>query len=121
MALRSITNKPESSRLNAEIAETVFGWKNVQQRDGMLVGKKPDKLGRMRNAKVPNFVGDVTQAYMIEERMKQLGKESAYLRELEKLTKNSTLPAEWATPEQRGKAAMKVLSNEKQRKSGRKK
>jgi hypothetical protein len=34
-------------------AEKVFGWKNVHKHEGALVGKKQDKAGRWRLAKVP--------------------------------------------------------------------
>ena len=111
MAIKSI-----SSELNAQIAEVVFGWKNVHQHDGELIGKKPDKLGRMRNAKVPDYAGDASQAYAIDERMKQLGKESAYLKELARISRTKDLPPEWATPEQRGRAAVAVLGGRRRKK-----
>jgi hypothetical protein len=33
----------------------VFGWKNVHKHDGALVGKRQDKAGRWRLAKVPYY------------------------------------------------------------------
>ena len=90
-------------------AEKVFGWKNVHKHDGKLIGKKQDKLGRWRSAKVPDYANDPTQAYAIDERMKQLGRSARYLKELSKITKEKNLPSEWATPEQRSRAALKVL------------
>lgn len=90
-------------------AEKVFGWKNVHKHDGELIGKKQDKLGRWRSAKVPDYANDPTQAYAIDERMKQLGRSERYLKELSKITKEKNLPSEWATPEQRSRAALKVL------------
>jgi hypothetical protein len=41
--------------------------------------------------------------------MKQLGHAARYLKELSLITKSSKLPAQWATPQQRGKAAIKAL------------
>jgi hypothetical protein len=35
------------------------------------IGKKQDKLGRWRTAKVPNYATDAAHAYDIDERMKQ--------------------------------------------------
>ena len=64
--------------INAEIAKTVFGWEDVNSHEGQLIGKKPDKLGRMRTAKVPNYAGDATLASAIDERIKQLGKDAVY-------------------------------------------
>jgi hypothetical protein len=48
----------------------VFGWKNVHKHDGELIGKKQDKLGRWRIAKVPDYANDPVQGYAIDERMK---------------------------------------------------
>jgi hypothetical protein len=31
------------------MAEKVFGWKNVHQHDGEIIGKKQDKAGRWRS------------------------------------------------------------------------
>jgi hypothetical protein len=50
--------------------------------EGRLVGKKQDKLGRW----------------------------DEYMRELGRLTKSKSLPREWATPEQRSRAAIKVVT-----------
>jgi hypothetical protein len=74
------------SKLTAATAEAVFGWKNVHKHDGDLVGKKQDKLGRWRLAKVPNYSNDPTQAYAIDERMKELGQWDQYTKELSRLT-----------------------------------
>jgi hypothetical protein len=52
----------------------VFGGKNVHKHDGALVGKKQDKAGHWRSAKVPNYSSDPVQGYVIDERMKQLGR-----------------------------------------------
>jgi hypothetical protein len=98
--------------LTKATAEKVFGWKNVHKHDGELIGKKQDKLGRWRTAKVPDY-SDPAEAYAIDERMKQLGRWERYVEELSKLTKEKNLPSDWATPEQRSRAAIKVLGKSK--------
>lgn len=52
--------------LTKATAEKVFGWKNVHKHDGELIGKKQDKLGRWRTAKVPDY-SDPAEAYAIDE------------------------------------------------------
>ena len=100
----------ESRALTAAVAEKVFGWKNVRMRAGERVGKKQDKLGRWRTGKVPDYAAEPRQAYAIDQRMKELGRSERYRRELAKITRAEKLPDEWATPELRGKAALKALS-----------
>ena len=99
----------KSDSLNAEISEAVFGWESVHSHEGQLIGKKPDKLGRMRMAKVPDYSGDPKHANEIEERIKQLGKEALYTKALARLSQKEKLPVEWATPEQRVRAALTVV------------
>ena len=99
--------------LAAAVAEKVFGWKNVHKRDGDLIGRKPDKLGRWRIAKVPNYSSDPTQAYAIDERMEELGIWDAYSKELSSITKPKNLPLEWATSEHRSRAAIKVIGRKR--------
>jgi hypothetical protein len=41
--------------------------------------------------------------------MRQLGRWERYLKELTKITKAKNLPFDWATPEQRSRAALKAL------------
>jgi hypothetical protein len=41
--------------------------------------------------------------------MEQLGRSERYLKELSKITRANNLPAGWATPEQRARAALKAL------------
>jgi hypothetical protein len=60
--------------LTIATAEKVFGWRNVHKHDGELIGKKQDKLGRWRTAKLPDYANDPIQAYAMDERMKQLGR-----------------------------------------------
>jgi hypothetical protein len=99
-----------SADLNVLTAEKVFGWKNVHKHNGDLVGKKQDKLGRWRLAKVPDYAADPAQAHAIDERMKQLGRGALYDKELARITKAAGLPTGWATPEQRSRAAVKVVN-----------
>jgi hypothetical protein len=87
MAKKSAGKILSDSQLAVATAEKVFGWKNVHKHDGELIGKKQDKLGRWRRAKVPDYVNDPVQAYAIVERMKQLGRSERYIKELSKVTK----------------------------------
>ena len=95
--------------LTAATAEKVFGWKDVHQHNGELVGKKQDKAGRWRSAKVPDYASDPVHGYAIDQRMKQIGSWERYIEELTRITKATNLPREWATPEQRSSAAVNVL------------
>ena len=75
----------------------MFGWKNVHKHDGELVGKKPDKLGSSRSAKVPHYSTDPVNAYAIDERMKQLGRGEQYAKELSRIATAKKVPVEdWA-------------------------
>jgi hypothetical protein len=95
--------------LDAAAAEKIFGWKNVHKYRGVLVGKKQDRAGRWRRTKVPRFSTDPAQAYLIDQKMEQLGRAARYRKELSKLSGAKRLPVEWATPEQRAVAALKTL------------
>jgi hypothetical protein len=55
MAQSAIDNIPPGPKLDALTAEKVFGWKNVHAHEGTLVGKRQDKAGRWRRAKVPGY------------------------------------------------------------------
>lgn len=102
-------------QLTVVTAEKVFGWKNVHQQAGVLIGKKQDKAGRWRSAKVPDYSNDPVHACAIDERMKQLGCWDAYVKELTRMTKAQGLPLDWATPEQRSRAATKVAGSKRRR------
>lgn len=95
--------------LTADIAENVFDWKDVHKYAGELIGKKQDKAGRWRKAKVPAYATDPVHAYAIEDRIKQLGRWDRYDKELSRITKAQNLPRDWATPEQRSRAAIKAV------------
>jgi hypothetical protein len=64
-------------------------------------------------AKVPDYSTDPTQAHAIDERMKQLGRGEEYIKELARITKTAGLPTGWATPEQRSRAAIKILGSKR--------
>jgi hypothetical protein len=98
-------------QLTKTTAEKIFGWKGVHKRDGSLIGKKQDKAGRWRKARVPDYANDQRHAYVIDDRMKQLGRSERYLKELAKISKPHNLPPEWATAEQRSRAALKAIGN----------
>jgi hypothetical protein len=108
MGKKAVDKIPTGPDLDALTAQKVFGWKHVHKHDGELVGRKQDKAGRWRSAKVPRYSTDPVHAYTIAERMKQLGRSERYLNELSRITKPKKIPTDWATPEQRAKAALKA-------------
>ena len=111
MRNKTLDKIPLGPELDALTAENVFGWKNVHEHDGEIVGKKQDKAGRWRSAKVPSYSTDPVLAYAIDERIKQLGRTDRYLKELAKITRATKLPPEWATLDQRARAALKAVRN----------
>ena len=90
-------------------AEKVFGWKNVHKHEGALVGKRQDKAGRWRLAKVPNYSTNPLHSNSVENRMKQLGRMDQYEKELSKITRSKNIPSDWASPDQRCRAAIKAV------------
>jgi hypothetical protein len=109
MARSAIDKIPSGPQLDALTAQKVFGWKHVHKHEGALVGKKQDKAGRLRLAKVPFYSTNPVHAYLIEDRMKQLGRLDRYQKELFKITHSKNIPSEWATPDQRCRAAIKAV------------
>lgn len=109
LAQKRLEKVPPGPNLDALIAEKVFSWKNIHKHGGALVGKKQDKAGRWRQAKVPSYSTNPRDAYVIEERMKQLGRTERYAKELSRITRAEKIPVEWATPEQRARAALKAV------------
>jgi hypothetical protein len=107
------TNAPDKIPLGPELdaltAQRVFSWKNVHKHDGALVGKKQDKAGHWRTAKVPQYSTDPVNAYAIDERMKQLGRAEQYAKELSRIATAKKVPAGWASPDQRCRAAIKAV------------
>jgi hypothetical protein len=109
MARRKPGKIVRGPELTAVTAEKVFGWKDVHKQDGELIGKKQDKAGHWRAARVPAYSTDPVHAYAIDDRMKQLGRWERYEKELSRITKAQNLPREWATPEQRSRSAIRAM------------
>ena len=99
-----------NEQLTKAVAEKIFGWKSVRKYLGEMIGRRQDKAGAWRKAKVPDYAGDQRLAYAIDERMKALKIWDRYSKELTKITAAKNLPPEWASPEQRCQAALKVMS-----------
>jgi|SRR5918996_706573 hypothetical protein len=113
---RSIDKLEAGRELDALVAHSVMGWKNVQRLDigkggkrDQYRGKKPDRLGRWRSADVRHYSTNPTDAYLIAPRMKELGLWERYVKELSKVTRSKGLPVDWATPDQSCRAALKAV------------
>ena len=100
---------PPGPKLDTLTAQKMFGWKNVHQDKGSLVGKKPDKLGRWRTTRVPSYSTNPVYAYAIDERMKQLGRSEKYAKELSRIATVKKITSEWASPDQRCRAAISAV------------
>jgi hypothetical protein len=109
MAQTAVDKVPPGPKLDALTAEKVFGWKKVHKHQGALVGRKQDKAGHWRRAKVPNYSTNPLHSYSVENRMKQPGRMDQYERELSKLIRSKNLPPDWASPDQRCRAAIKAV------------
>ena len=109
MATKAADKILPGPELDGLTAQRVFGWKNVHKHDGALVGKKQDKAGRWRSAKVPHYSTDPVNGYAIDERMKQLGRAEQYAKELARIAKAKKIPADWVSPDQRCRAAIKAV------------
>ena len=105
----NVVKIPSGAELNALVAERVMGWKNVQSQDGHYWGRKQDKAGRWRRTAVRNYCENPADAYLIDERIKQLGLLERYLKELTKITHAKKIPVEWASPDLRCRAALKIV------------
>jgi hypothetical protein len=92
MAQSAVDKIPPGPKLDALTVEKVFGWKNIHKHEGALVGKKQDKAGRWRLAKVPYYSTNPVHALSIDDRMKQLGRLDRYQKELTKLTRSKKYP-----------------------------
>ena len=62
MAQSAIDKIPPDPKLDALAAEKVFGWRNVHQHEGTLVGKKQEGR-RWRLAKVPYYSTNPVHAF----------------------------------------------------------
>src|SRR5262245_26966911 len=69
MAQTGVDKIPPGPELDALTAEKVFGWRNVHQHNdrGGLYGKRQDKAGHWRFAKVLNYSTNPAHAYSIDE------------------------------------------------------
>jgi hypothetical protein len=109
MAQSAVDKIPPGSKLDALTAEKVFGWRKVHKHQGSLVGRKQNKAGHWRRAKVPNYSTNPLHSYSVENRMKQLGRLDRYEKELSKITRSKNIPSDWASPDQRCRAAIKAV------------
>jgi hypothetical protein len=116
MRTTNIDKIPPRPELDALVAEKVMGWKNVHRHgpskggkaDG-YTGRKQDKLGRWRLAAVPPYSTDPVESAAIEAKMKELGLLQKYLNEVGRIAHAKGVPAEWATADQRCRAAIKTV------------
>jgi hypothetical protein len=111
MAQSAIDKIPSGPKLDALTAEKVFGWQKVHKHQGSLVGRKQDKAGHWRRAKVPNYSTNPLHSYSVENRMKQLRRLDRYEKELSKITRSKNIPSDWASPDQRCRAAIKAVGH----------
>ena len=81
----------------------------MHKHQGELVGRKQDKAGHWRRAKVPNYSTNPLHSYSVENRMEQLGRSDRYQKELAKITRSQNIPSDWATPDQRCRAAIRAV------------
>lgn len=113
MARLNVDKLPPGHELDAVTAERVFGWKDIERRKHQPWGKRKDKAGRWRLARVPDYSTDPTYADDLERRMSELDLMKQYLKELAKTSRAKRLPTDWAPPDQRCRAAIKAVSSSK--------
>jgi hypothetical protein len=89
MAQSGIDKISPGPKLDALTAEKVFGWRKVHKHQGSLVGRKQDKAGRWRLAKVPGYSTNVGHAHAIEDQMKRLGRFDQYWSELQRYARST--------------------------------
>jgi hypothetical protein len=109
MAQMAIDKIPPGPKLDALTAEKVFSWNSIHAHDGELYGKRQDKAGHWRLGKVPAYSTNFLNAYSIERRMEQLGRLHRYLRQLFRITHANNILSDWASPDQRCRAAIKAV------------
>ena len=97
--------------LDALVAEAVMGWKDVGRESGGAGyrGRKPDRLGRFRDARVPAYSTEPREAAVLAARLAALGRSDKFTKELEKSAHLKGVPAEWAPPDELGRAALTVV------------
>ena len=110
MKVEKINKRLPGSELDAQVAERVMGWKDVRSKSkNDYWGKKQDRAGRWRSARVPDYSSEPGLAYDVEERIKELGLFERYTKELSKIVRTKGIPADWASPDQRCRAALKTV------------
>ena len=97
--------------LDALVAEAVMGWKDVRRESGGTGyrGRKPDRLGRFRGARVPPYSTEPREAAALGPRLNALGRSDKFTKELAKFAHAKGIPAEWAPPGELCRAALKAL------------
>jgi hypothetical protein len=109
--MRGVESLQPGPEMDAVVAETVMGWKDVRRQNGAAGyrGKRPDKLGRFRTARVPPYSTEPREAAAIGPRLEQLGRFRQFLKELQKTAHAEGVPAEWAPPDHLCRAALKAV------------
>ncbi|HEX2385576.1 MAG TPA: hypothetical protein VHL99_03380 [Candidatus Binatia bacterium] len=97
--------------MDALVAEAVMGWKDVRRESGGAGyrGKRPDKLGRFRAARVPPYSTEAREAAALGPRLERLGRYRQFLKQLESMAHAANVPAEWAPPEYLCRAALTAV------------
>ncbi len=97
--------------LDALVAGAVMGWKDVRPERGGAGyrGRKPDKLGRFRSARVPPYSTEPREAAAVAARLEALGRSGRFHKELAKSAHAKGVPVEWAPPEELCRAALKAV------------
>jgi hypothetical protein len=114
MKVEKIKKLLPGSELDAQVAERVMGWKDVRSKSkNDHWGKKQDRAGRWRSARVPDYSSEPGLAYDVEERIKELGLFERYTKELSEIVRTKGIPADWASPDQRCRAALKTVSKQR--------
>jgi hypothetical protein len=104
------------SELDAQVAQRVMGWKDVHSKSkNDYWGKKQDRAGRWRLARVPDYSSEPSLAFEVEERMKQLDLFDRYTEELSNRVRTKGIPVNWASPDQRCRAALKTVRNSRRK------
>ena len=97
--------------LDALVAEAVMGWKDVRRESGGAGyrGRKPDRLGRFRSARVPPYSTEPGEAAALGPRLHGLGRGDKFNKELVKFAHAKGMPAEWLPPAELCRAALKTV------------
>jgi hypothetical protein len=109
--MAAVTDLKPGPELDALVAEAVMGWKDVRRESGGAGyrGRKPDKLGRFRSARVPPYSTEPREAAAIGARLEALGRGGKFSKELQQSAHAKGVPAEWAAPAELCRAALKAV------------